>query len=154
MINREKFKESVDFTSRYFEEGAYTPKILFKSSEVFRDRKRSALRWVAACIAGVTLTATAVLVIYQVNSYKQSPTEVQSEHIQPTVAIPVDQVIHLEFSDASLADVVKGVEDAYGVKLYNVPEEDMYLTLSYEGNAEDFVSAVNDVLGTDIKIER
>lgn len=65
-----------------------------------------------------------------------------------------DEIIRLEFNDAPLSEVVDGVENAYGVTLTNVPEDDLRLTLSYEGTAQDFIETVNELLGTEIRIEK
>jgi hypothetical protein len=44
----------------------------------------------------------------------------------------------------------------YDVKITNVPEnsDDIRLTLGYEGNAEDVVATINDLLGTNLAVEQ
>ena len=44
------------------------------------------------------------------------------------------------------------IEKVYGVKLGNVPDDDIRLSLSYEGTAADLVDTINDLLGTEIEI--
>lgn len=153
MIDKEKFEESADFVSRFYEEGAFKPRYSFGLAAQLKRRR--AIRWVAASIAGVAFAASAVLIGYHYSAKETVPEPVIITEIAKPDATPSpDAIIRLEFTDAPLTEVVKGVEEAYGVKLYNVPKEDLHLTLSYEGNAEDFVEAVNELLGTDIKIEK
>ena len=81
-------------------------------------------RWVAASVAAIALTATAVVVSYQLRT--------DNNAIEPAVvSLPgasevdrSDEIIRLEFNDAPLSEVVDGVENAYGVTLTNVPEDD------------------------------
>ncbi|RXE66545.1 hypothetical protein ED328_12995 [Muribaculaceae bacterium Isolate-001 (NCI)] len=108
----------------------------------------------AASVAAIALTATAVVVSYQLRTDNNA-------NEPAVVSLPggaevdrSDEIIRLEFKDAPLSEVVDGVEDAYGVTLANVPEGDLRLTLSYEGNAKDFIETVNELLGTDIRIEK
>lgn len=157
MIDKEKFEESTEFVSRFYEEGAFKPRLSFGLASQLRRRR--AIRWVAASIAGVAFAASAVLIGYHYGYHykvKEAAPEpvIITEIAKPEVTPSPEAIIRLEFNDAPLAEVVKGVEEAYGVKLYNVPREDLHLTLSYEGNAEDFVEAANELLGTDIKIEK
>ena len=60
----------------------------------------------------------------------------------------------LEFTDASLKDVVKKIESVYEVRIVNVPDTDIRLTLSYEGTAEDLISTINELEGTQMRVER
>lgn len=59
----------------------------------------------------------------------------------------------IEFTDTPLSDIVKETEKVYGVKLTNLPDQSQRLTVSYEGNAQDFVAVLNQLLNADIKIE-
>lgn len=153
MIDKEKFEESVDFISRFYKEGAFKPRFSFGLAAHLRRRR--VIRWVAASIAGVAFAASAVLIGYHYNAKESVPEPVIITDIaKPETAPSPEAIIRLEFNDVPLAEVIKGVEEAYGVKLYNVPNENLHLTLSYEGNAEDFVETVNELLGTDIKIEK
>lgn len=153
MIGKEKFEDSVDFVSRFYKEGAFKPNRSFGIAD--KLKRRLAIRWIAASIAGVAFAASAVLIGYHYKAKESVPEPVIiTETVKQEATPSPEAIIRLEFNDAPLAEVVKGVEEAYGVKLYNVPKEDLHLTLSYEGNADDFVEAVNELLGINIKIER
>lgn len=154
MAKTEKFDEDSGFIARHFKEDAYRPVYSFGISDSFKNRRRRVSRWVAASVAAIALTATAVVMSYQLRT--------DNNAIEPAVvSLPgaaevdrSDEIIRLEFNDAPLSEVDDGVEDAYGVTLTNVPEGDLRLTLSYEGNAKDFIETVNELLGTDIRIEK
>lgn len=154
LMAKTEFDEDSGFIARHFKDGVYRPVYSFYFSDSFRNRRRRVSRWVAASVAAIALTATAVVVSYQLRT--------DNNAIEPAVvSLPggaevdrSDEIIRLEFKDAPLSEVVDGVEDAYGVTLTNVPEDDLRLTLSYEGTAQDFIETVNELLGTEIRIEK
>ncbi|MDE6339261.1 MAG: DUF4974 domain-containing protein [Muribaculaceae bacterium] len=155
MRDSKEFEEAVDFTAKYYEHGAFMPDLKFVNTVVFHNRRRIVYRWVAAAVGLVTISAAAMFISYHYKDadtqiLEPAPVEVQ---LQTHVYSP-ERVVHLEFNDAPLTEVVSGVENAYNVKLINVPEEELHLTLSYEGNAEEFVDMINELLGTDIRVEK
>lgn len=153
MLDDKKFEEECRFVVAHFKEGAFRTKELFESKVAFRNRRKIAIRWVAASLIAVTLSATAIIT-YKIRSVV--PDEVTTEQciVDKADNSKAIEIIRLEFNDAKLSDVIKAVEEAYGVKLTNVPDEEIYLTLSYEGNAQDFIDTVNELLNTEIEIER
>lgn len=62
--------------------------------------------------------------------------------------------MRIEFKDAALKDVVNKIEEVYQVKIENIPESDVRLTLSYEGTAEELIEVINEIAGTDFKVDR
>lgn len=153
MLDDKKFEEECRFVVAHFKEGAFRTKELFESRVAFRNRMRIAIRWVAASLIAVTLSAAAIIThkIRSVELDKVTPEQCIVDKADNSKAM---EIIHLEFNDAKLSDVIKAVEEAYGVKLTNVPDEEIFLTLSYEGNAQDFIDTVNELLNTEIEIER
>ena len=99
----------------------------------------------AAVAALVVLGASAAVFIY-VNGTPVPAPEV------PAVAAPAKdalRIVHrIEFTDASLDEVVDAVERTYGVKVGNVTPCEQRLTLSYDGNAADLIGIINEILGT------
>ena len=55
-----------------------------------------------------------------------------------------------------LSSVVAEIENAYNVEISGLDEtdRDQRLTLSYEGNAAELVSAINEILGTQLTVEQ
>lgn len=70
-----------------------------------------------------------------------------------TEAVHVETA-HLEFDDAPLDEVVERIENTYNVRIIDLPSDrSQRLTLSFEGNVEELVDAINEVLSTDMKVE-
>lgn len=153
MLDDKKFEEECRFVVAHFKEGAFRTKELFESRVAFRNRRRIAIRWVAASLIAVTLSAAAIIT-YKIRSVEPDQVTPEQCIVDKADNSKAMEIIHLEFNDAKLSDVIKAVEEAYGVKLTNVPDEEIFLTLSYEGNAQDFIDTVNELLNTEIEIER
>lgn len=153
MLDDKKFEEECRFVVAHFKEGAFRTKELFESKVAFRNRRKIAIRWVAASLIAVTLSATAIIT-YKIRSVEPEIVTTEQCVVDMADNSKAMEIIRLEFNDAKLSDVIKAVEEAYGVKLTNVPDEEIYLTLSYEGNAQDFIDTVNELLNTEIEIER
>ena len=85
MAKTEKFDEDSGFIARHFKEDAYRPVYSFGISRFFfRNRRRRVSRWVAASVAAIALTATAVVVSYQLRT--------DNNAIEPAVvSLPVRQ---------------------------------------------------------------
>lgn len=151
----EKMKKSLQFVTRFYSPGALRPDDSF-ITEGLSFWKRHA---VAASIIGATLLAVAAVSTYLAlnTSLPQVETGVTETEVTalPTEETPdTDLVKEMKFEDASLPEVVKAIELAYGVKVAGETEGQPSLTLSYKGTAEDLVAAINDLLGTNLSIEK
>lgn len=107
-------------------------------------------RVAAAVAAAVVITASAV-VMYEMNSVQTAPQQV----VAPTVV--KDNVIKvIDFENASLTTVVERIKEVYGVDVVGLPEspDDYTLSLHYEGTAVDLVETINEILGTNLKVEQ
>lgn len=146
-------KNSLRFVTRFYSPGALRPDESF-ITEGLPFWKRHA---VAASIIGVTLLAAAAVSTYLAINSSQPQTEIRKTE---TPAIPTEEtpkahtVKEMKFEDTPLPEVVKAIEEAYGVKVVGTTEGQPALTLSYKGTAEDLVAAINDLLGTNLKVER
>lgn len=152
MPDDRKFDEACDFIAAHFKEGAFRATELFRTDLAFHNRRRTMVRWAAASIVAVTLSAAAIIT-YNIRSVESEKTGTEQSIVgnEDGKSRAMD-IIHLEFNDERLSEVIKAVEEAYGVRLTNVPDDEIYLTLSYEGNAQDFIETVNELLDTDIQI--
>ncbi len=152
----EKIKNSLDFVVRHYRPGA------FRRDDSFIRGGRSVWRRrlsVAAAVAGVLLVSAAVYTyVSKPESKPESAPVVQpvSEPTAPqTAPDTVNEVKRIEFSDAPLNIVVSEIESTYGVKVAGLSADDANrLTLSYEGTAEELVATINELLGTNLTIER
>lgn len=104
----------------------------------------------AAVFAGVVLTAAAAWWI--VSPGPQVPVSATDEVVEETHAYTRDTRLILEFDDAPLEEVVTAIEQSYNVRLTNVPEDAPRLTLRFEGDADELVEVINQLLDTKISI--
>ena len=109
-------------------------------------------RVAAAVAAAVVITASAV-VIYEVNTV---PTATQPEQVDTPTVVKDNAIKVIDFENASLATVVERIKEVYGVDVVGLPEspEDYALSLHYEGTATDLVETINEILGTNLKVEQ
>ncbi len=150
----EQMKKSLRFVTRFYSPGALRPDDSF-IKEGLSFRKRHA---VAASIIGTALLAAAAVSTYLVLNTNHPQTETISPKaetpVQPEEGLTAEKAKEMKFEDASLPEVVKAIEEAYGVKVAGETEGQPRLTLSYKGTAEELVAAINDLLGTNLSIEK
>lgn len=149
----DQIKNSLQFVTRFYSPGALRPDDSFITKGL-PFLKRHA---VAASIIGVTLLAAAAVSTYLTLNTTTPQAEIQKtettvSQIEETPR--ADTVKEMKFNDAPLSKVVKAIEEAYGVKVTGKTEGQPSLTLSYKGTAEDLVAAINDLLGTNLSVER
>ncbi len=110
MLDDKKFEEECRFVVAHFKEGAFRTKELFESKVAFRNRRKIAIRWGAASLIAVTLSATAIIT-YKIRSVE--PDEVTTEQciVDKADNSKAMEIIRLEFNDAKLSDVIKAVEE-------------------------------------------
>lgn len=149
----EKMKNSLRFVTRFYSPGALRPDESF-ITEGLTFWKRHAT---AASIIGVTLLAAAAASTYLALNHTQPQPDIQKTE---TTVSPVEETLKTEtvkemkFEGAPLTEVVKAIEEAYGVKVAGKTEGQPALTLSYKGTAEELVAAINDLLGTNLTVEQ
>lgn len=148
MDNNSKFNDDLDFVVSHYREGAFSPDMHFgQRSGIFRHAWQ---KWAAASVIAVALGATAMVsynIVFREKTVEPVPT---TEQTMPQNR--ANEVIRLEFDNAPISEVAKGIEEAYGVKLDHLPTEDRHLSLSYEGTAQDLVDTINELLGCEITI--
>lgn len=155
MSDNKKIDESIDFVSSHYD-GSLLPQEGWR-----RFSRTHRVPWLrrniaAACIGAIVLAASAASIYYISTSENSSgieTTEASSPSNNPTPVFEPYKIVRIQFSDAPLADVVKEIEKVYGVKVTNMPKEEVRLTISYEGNAYDVVETINELLGTNLAIE-
>lgn len=156
MQNRKKTEESIDFVSGYFEEGALMPREGWRRFLLTHRIGHMRRNIAAACIGAAILTATASIYYFTSSTHPQQ--QIKTERIttpsEPASAFEPMKMVKIEFADATLQEVVAEIEKIYGVKVGNVPREEMRLTISYEGNAYDVIETINELLETNLVIEK
>ena len=146
-INRE-----IEFIAGYYKEG------LFNTDKALRQIKPNSKSWSWPRIAAVSsviivLGATAALLIR--NSYYSKPAvEIENTSSPKMPLESISKVI--DFDDAPLTVVIHHINLVYGVEVINIPvdADDYRLSLHYEGNVLDLLETINEILGTDLEIEK
>lgn len=143
-----KSKE-IDYIARRYRKGYFSPDSGWRRLRIAPVPHWKRYRVAAAVAATIVLSATAAL-IYQ--EYKT--VNVPQQTVETTVASSLAEVRVIDFENASLIDVVRKIEEVYGVKVENLPEQgDEYeLSLHYEGTPTDLISVINDILGTQMTV--
>lgn len=140
----------IDFIARHYRRGLFSTKEAWRRMGISPWRSWRRFRAAAAIGAAVILSATAAVVFTQYRTADESPLTEQSTI--PTSPLAVVKVI--DFEDAPLPEVVKKIENLYGVKVEGLPAnpEAHVLTLRYEGTPADLIAAINDILGTHMTV--
>lgn len=149
-----KFENSVKFVASHYESGAFR-----RHDAWVRIFGKKGFNWkrisVAASVICVILAASAF--VYMTLDLRDRSGHKEDKNIETVSSPDVKTGINfasLEFIDAPLSEVVEKIETTYGVTISGLPDKELYLTLKYEGTAQDLVETINDALGTDLKIEQ
>lgn len=153
MTDKDKFDESLSFVARHYSPGKFNTHHAWQRIGIgvrpWWQRGRS----IAAAVACVALVASACIYKWmapeRTHNDAAEPVHVES----PTTAAP-DMSVRLEFADESLANVVKEIERVYGVSIGNVPDGDIRVTLSYEGDAADLIATLNELFDLNLEIQQ
>lgn len=140
--------KEIDFVARHYRKGR------FSAASGWRRLGIAPISWwkryrVAAAIAGaVVISATAAII------YKEYGTEASQPEVIVTTAGPLNEVKVIDFENAPLPVVVEKIESVYGVRVEGMPEspEKYSISLHYDGTPTDLVSAINDILGTQMTV--
>lgn len=146
-----KTDKNIDFVARHYRAGRF---------DIARGWRRlgigAATRWrryriVAAMAALMVLSAGAAVYLYQHRS--AAPAEVPAV---ATVEQPLATVKTIDFDNATLTEVIGRIKDVYGVEIADVPADAdaLRLSLHYEGNVVGLLDAINDILGTKMKVKQ
>lgn len=152
MTENNEMEEDLHFVVNHFKKGTLLPSNGWRKFKL-KHRLSNYKRYIAAAsITAVVLAASASL--YYLSSHNvNSQREEQITEVIPTVASPMEATTaKIEFKNAPLTDVVAEIERIYGVKITNLPEERIMVTISYEGTALDVVETINDLFDTNLKI--
>lgn len=153
MESNNKLYQSLHFVATFWRKDSFSVDNALKRLGI-KNTLRNMRRRVATVVAVVAVLGMSAAIYF---SYKESsPQPVPAEKGSPSVLpseSPLQRRVRMEFTDATLDEVVKEIEHAYGVKIENIPDEEIRLTLCYEGNASDLIATINELLGTHLKIK-
>lgn len=152
MTEKNKTEESIRFVTRHYQDDTLLPREGWQRFSVSHHISSLRRNVAAACIGAVVFAAAAS--IYYFNTRPDIPATVENMNVQPseTAGVPEQRIERIEFHNASLKEVVAEIERVYGVTIGNVPSEEMSITISYEGTAQDVVETINDLLTLNLTV--
>ena len=152
MTEKNEIDKSSEFVVHHFKDGTLLPNEgwhRFKATHQISSFKRYVA---AASVVSIVLAASASLYYYYDSN---SSSETQNEYVVPieeTKQSTENKIEKIEFHNASIKDVVAEIEHVYDVRISNIPEEEIRVTISYEGTAQDVVETINELLNTNLVI--
>ncbi len=122
-------------------------------TKAFKALRSNLRRNIAVAAVAIAVAAMAALTVYYIVSSK-APEEPAPAPVEIPVEVPAVSPVSkkIEFRDASLLQVVAEIERLYGVKIADIPQEEIRVSISYEGTAEDVVATLNDLFDTRLQI--
>ncbi len=155
MSEQIKKEDNLDFVVSHFRDGYLLPVSGWRRFIMTHRQSRSWRKLAAASIAGVVLIASASILYFEIST--PSPDQPVDESLtvpaENIISISENKVGRIEFHDAPLKEVTAEIERVYGVKISNLPKEELLLTISYEGTADDVIETINELMNINLKIE-
>ena len=153
MIDKDKFDESLSFVARNYRQGKFSVARAWQRTGIGSRPWWQRGGSVAAVAAGVALVASACIYTWM------SPDRNRVESAEPAsvesqITASPSVTARIEFADESLANVVKEIERTYSVSVDNVPDDDLRVTLSFEGDAADLISVLNELFGINLELRQ
>ena len=146
-------EREIGFIARHYRQGLFNTE---KALRKIRPTIKKIWSWqriaAASCILIVVGATAALLIRNSFNS--ERPVEIEKTITPPLPAKSISKVI--DFEGAPLSVVIDQISVVYDVEITNMPAdaEEYRLTLHYEGNANDLIETINDILGTNLEIEK
>lgn len=146
-MNEEK---SIEFVAKHYRTGKFNADRGWKRLGIVRwfwNWKRIS----AAAAVGVVVISAAAFAVYENYFAETTP----HQEVITNTASPAYMVKAIDFENAPLPRVIESIENTYGVRISNIPEdaEGFNLSLHYEGNAFELVETINDILDINLTVE-
>jgi hypothetical protein len=144
-------EEDIEYIAKRYDHGRFSVNNGWKRLDITSTAKWRPMKIVAAIVSVVVLTATASLIYHQYSVNAE-----QEQVITPnTGSNNSEELIRvIDFENAPLPNVIERIKEVYGVDVVNIPEnaEGYNLSLHYEGNADDLLATINEILGTEMAV--
>ncbi len=152
MTKNKEMEEDLQFVARHFIEGSLLPDKGWRKFKLSHQISTFRRQIAAASVAIAVLAASAS--IYYLSSQDKPSTSEESIKVASieTPKPPETKTAKIEFKNAPLPDVIAEIERVYGVRITNIPEDKIMVTISYEGTASDVVETINELFDTHLKI--
>ena len=144
-------EHDIDFVARHYRKGAFDIKQGWRRLALTSQGGWRRLK-VAATVAVLLAIGATAAVVFTRSDEKPAGTETTVE--TPSAESILTAVRAIDFDNAPLTDVVTEIYNVYGVEIGNLPENaaSMHLSLHYEGNVEDLVASINEILNCELVI--
>ncbi|MDE7421775.1 MAG: hypothetical protein K2N35_16415 [Muribaculaceae bacterium] len=141
-----------EFVIGHYKDGTLLPNEGWRRFKL-THRITSFKRYIAAAsVATVVLAASASLYYFYATNSNQATETIHLTPTNETQSTTENKIEKIEFYNAPLKEVVADIERVYVVSISNVPEEEVRVTISYEGTAQDVVETINELLNTNLVI--
>ena len=143
-------EEDIDYIAGYYRAG------LFSTKNGWRRLGITPLTgWKRLKIAAAIALCFAFSVTASVLDFTQTHTEKEPEHKESFTSDQKKIARIIDFENTPLPEVIRKIKDIYGVEISNIPEnaEEIHLSLHYEGTALDLISAINEILDTNMEVK-
>ncbi|MDE6288899.1 MAG: hypothetical protein K2M00_08970 [Muribaculaceae bacterium] len=144
-------EHDIDFVARHYRKGAFDIKQGWRRLALTSRGGWRRLKVAATVAVLLALGATATIVLTRT---PDKPTGTETTVEIPSEASILKIVRAIDFDNAPLTDVVTEIYNVYGVEIGNLPENAgaLRLSLHYEGNVEDLVASINEILNCELVI--
>ena len=143
-------EEDIDYIAGHYRAG------LFSTKDGWRRLGITPLAgWKRLKIAAAIALCIAFSVTASVLYYNETHTEKKTEHKESFTPDPKKIARIIDFENTPLPEVIKKIKETYGVEISNIPQnaEEIHLSLHYEGTALDLISAINEILDTNMEVK-
>lgn len=145
----------IEFIAKHYRKGRFSIEAGWRRLDIAPSRKWRPFKIAAAITAAVVLTASAALLYHDYRMDSVAPAHEIPVDIDTRPAGTLSEVKVIDFENTPLPEVVERIKEVYGVDVSGVPADaaGYRLSLHYQGEADDLIYVINDILGTDMKIE-
>lgn len=146
--------KNIDYIARHYQKDLFSSEKALKKLGI-----RNSSNWrrygIAASVTAIILLTATATIFYKHKGKDIEPQEPQQIAVTNTIS-PLTQVKTIDFDNAPLTIVIERIEEVYGVRVVNTPEQSLEYTLSlhFEGNPTDLIDAINEILGTHMRVEQ
>lgn len=146
-----KEEKEISFIAERYIKGKFSVEKGWKRLGISTSYRFKRMRVAAVVASAIVLSAAAAIVWHNYSLPENGAVEPLKE-----VKAPEKEVKVIDFEDTTLPVVIRKIKDVYGVEVTNIPENaaQYKLSLHYEGNAEDLVNTINEILEIQMTIAK
>ncbi|MDE6484395.1 MAG: hypothetical protein K2L14_03250 [Duncaniella sp.] len=141
--------KEIDFIARRYKERRFNTTDGWRRLGIAPVSAWKRFRVAAVVAAAVALSAAAALIYTGYSTHDTVTTQIEAPAAEALTTVRV-----IDFDNAPLTEVVDKIEEVYHVTVDNMPADaaGYSLSLHYEGNPEDLIAVINEILGTSMTV--